>query len=129
MLALLISNISFASQIHHKQHHTKDYTFHSVKHSVKNFKQIGIASWYGPRFHGKKTANGERYNQNSFTAAHTTLPFGTKIRVINIKNGKSVIVRINDRGAFLKYGRILDMSKAAAKQIGIGVGIIKIERV
>ena len=128
ILALLTSQISFASQVHHN-HHIKDHHSHLIKHSVKNFKQIGVASWYGTRFNGKKTANGEKYNQNSMTAAHMTLPFGTRIKVTNLTNNKSVIVRINDRGAFLKYGRILDMSKASAKKIGIGVGIIKIERV
>jgi len=76
----------------------------------------GIASWYGPGFHGKQTANGEEYNQNGMTAAHRTLPFNTVVRVVNLENGKKVDVRINDRGPFIG-NRIIDLSHAAAKQI------------
>lgn len=79
--------------------------------------QTGIASWYGPRFHGKTTASGERFNQNALTAAHPSLKFGTIVTVTNNHTGKSVKVRINDRGPFIK-GRIIDLSKAAARQIG-----------
>lgn len=78
----------------------------------------GVASYYGPGFHGKKTANGERFNMNALTAAHRTLPFGTRVRVTNLDNGRSVVVRINDRGPFAK-GRIIDLSKVAAKRIGM----------
>lgn len=74
-----------------------------------------VASWYGPGFHGKKTASGERFNQNAYTAAHKTLPFGTQVRVTY--KGRSVTVRINDRGPFIK-GRTIDLSKAAARAIG-----------
>lgn len=74
-----------------------------------------VASWYGPGFHGKKTASGERFNQNALTAAHKTLPFGTRVKVTH--KGKSVIVRINDRGPFIK-GRTIDLSKGAARAIG-----------
>lgn len=80
--------------------------------------QRGVASWYGPGFHGRLTANGERFNTNSLTAAHRTLPFGTRVRVTNARSGRSVIVRINDRGPFIK-GRVIDLSKAAARAIGI----------
>ncbi|HKK44465.1 MAG TPA: septal ring lytic transglycosylase RlpA family protein [Balneolaceae bacterium] len=76
----------------------------------------GVASWYGPDFHGKLTADGERYNMNRFTAAHRTLPFNTIVEVKNLDNGKSVNVRINDRGPYAK-NRIIDLSKAAAKKI------------
>ncbi|MGM0587672.1 MAG: septal ring lytic transglycosylase RlpA family protein [Bacteroidota bacterium] len=76
----------------------------------------GQASWYGPNFHGKKTASGERFNMYRYTAAHRTLPLGTKIRVVNVDNGKSVVVRINDRGPYAK-GRILDLSKRAARKL------------
>lgn len=79
-------------------------------------KQKGIASWYGPRFHGRKTASGERYDQKKMTAAHRKLPFGTWVKVINLDNMKSVIVRINDRGPF-HGNRIIDVSKAAAKEL------------
>lgn len=86
-----------------------------------------IASWYGPKFHGKQTANTEKYNQMALTAAHKTLPFGTMLRVTNPLNGKQVIVRINDRGPYIK-GRDLDLSKGAALQLGmIEKGVIKVE--
>jgi rare lipoprotein A len=78
----------------------------------------GSASWYGKQFHGKKTANGEIYDMNALTAAHPKLPFNTKVKVTNKQNGKSVTVRINDRGPFAK-DRIIDLSFAAAKRIGI----------
>ncbi len=76
----------------------------------------GEASWYGPGFHGQQTANGETYNQNELTAAHRTLPFDTIVRVINIENGKSVTVRINDRGPYAR-GRIIDLSQEAARRV------------
>jgi rare lipoprotein A len=85
----------------------------------------GIASWYGPRFQGKRTANGERFNTNELTAAHKSLPFGTRVRVKSLVDGKEVIVRINDRGPFIK-GRIIDLSNAAAKAIGM-IGIRRVE--
>ena len=84
----------------------------------KKFTQEGVACWYGKQFHGRKTANGERFDMNKLTAAHRTLPFGTVVEVTNLSNGKKVIVRINDRGPFTK-GRIIDLSYAAAKEIGI----------
>lgn len=80
--------------------------------------QQGIASWYGPGFHNRLTANGERYNMNALTAAHRTLPFGTMVLVKNTATGKTVTVRINDRGPYIK-GRIIDLSRAAAKELGI----------
>ncbi len=79
---------------------------------------VGQASWYGPGFHGRTTANGERYNQEALTAAHPSLPFGTRIRVVNKNNGRSVIVRVNDRGPYAG-GRILDLSAGAAKILGM----------
>lgn len=88
------------------------------------------ASWYGPRFHGKETANGEVYNQMAFTAAHKNLRFGTLLKVTNPKNEQSVIVRINDRGPYIG-GRQLDLSKAAALQLGMmkrGVLKVKVEQ-
>lgn len=78
----------------------------------------GVASYYGKRFHGRLTANGERFNMNAMTAAHKTLPFGTQVRVTNEANGKSVIVRVNDRGPFVR-GRTIDLSRAAARELGI----------
>jgi rare lipoprotein A len=78
----------------------------------------GIASWYGPDFHGKLTANGEIYNMYAYTAANKTLPLGTIVKVTNLNNNKSVVVRVNDRGPFVKE-RIIDLSYAAGKKIGI----------
>jgi len=89
------------------------------------------ASWYGPKFHGKMTANGEIYDQMAFTAAHKKLSFGTLLKVTNPKNGRSVIVRINDRGPYIE-GRDLDLSKGAAIELGLlrkGVARVKIEEV
>ncbi|MGP1485092.1 MAG: septal ring lytic transglycosylase RlpA family protein [Campylobacter sp.] len=89
----------------------------------------GIASWYGPDFHGKKTSNGEIYNMNDLTAAHKTLPMNTMVKVTHINNGKSVIVRVNDRGPFVA-GRVIDLSKAAAtaiNMIGTGTAPVKLE--
>ena len=90
--------------------------------------QIGYASWYGGKFHGRKTANGETYNMYALTAAHRTLPFGTRVKVTNLSNGKSVIVRITDRGPFVdKHKRVIDLSYAAAKKIDmIGQGVAKV---
>ncbi|MBL1210166.1 septal ring lytic transglycosylase RlpA family protein [Geminocystis sp. GBBB08] len=87
---------------------------------VKSFRKAaqGIASWYGPGFHGRRTASGERYNQHDFTAAHRSLPFGTRVQVTNLRNGRSVVVRINDRGPHVR-GRILDLSAGAARAIGV----------
>jgi rare lipoprotein A len=94
-----------------------------------NFKQTGIASWYGPDFHGKLTANGEVYNQNDLTAAHKTLQLPSIIRVTNLENGKSVILRVNDRGPFA-HSRILDLSSRAADLLDVkhkGTARIKLQ--
>jgi rare lipoprotein A len=89
----------------------------------------GAASWYGGKFHGRRTANGERYDMNKLTAAHKTLPFGTKVKVTNRANGKSVVVRINDRGPFVG-GRTIDLSRGAATAVGMlssGVAKVKLD--
>ncbi len=94
---------------------------------VEGYKEKGMASWYGNPYHGRKTANGERYDMYQMTAAHKTLPFGTVVRVINLENGKKVEVRINDRGPF-KKGRIIDLSYASAKKLDmIGPGVVKVK--
>lgn len=99
-----------------------------LKESGKTY-QNGVASWYGPKFHGRQTANGERYDMNKLTAAHRTLPFNTYVRVLNRDNGREVTVRINDRGPFAK-GRVIDLSRAAAKKIGmIGPGTARVSLV
>ncbi len=94
---------------------------------ARGFSQRGMASWYGRKFHGRKTANGEIYNMYAMTAAHKTLPFGTYLAVRNLKNNRKIDVRINDRGPFAR-GRILDLSYTAAKKLGIvGPGTAKVE--
>lgn len=93
--------------------------------------QCGGASWYGPGFHGKKTASGQKFNENAMTAAHKTLPFGTVVKVTDQRTGKSVKVTITDRGPFHK-GRIIDLSKAAASKLGTknaGTGKVCLTRV
>ncbi len=95
----------------------------------KPFVQKGKASYYADKFEGRKTASGEIYHHSKATAAHPSLPFGTRVKVTNLANNKSTTVRINDRGPFVK-GRIIDLSKSAAKKLGYlkeGVATVKIE--
>lgn len=92
--------------------------------------QQGKASYYGTRHHGRKTASGEPFNKHALTAAHRTLPFGSRVRVTNLSNQKSVVVRINDRGPYAK-GRIIDLSEQAARELNMiraGVARVKVER-
>jgi rare lipoprotein A len=86
----------------------------------EGFVQTGVASWYGRDFHGKKTSNGETYDMNAMTAAHKTLPLGVFVKVKNTENGNESIVRVNDRGPFVK-GRIIDLSYAAARKLGVDI--------
>lgn len=87
------------------------------------------ASWYGGKFHGRKTASGERFNKFAYTAAHKTLPLGSLVKVTNLANNESVVVRINDRGPYVR-GRDIDLSQAAARAIGInGVGAVAIRAI
>ncbi|MDR1947095.1 MAG: septal ring lytic transglycosylase RlpA family protein [Desulfovibrio sp.] len=101
---------------------TKAYTVRGKTYypllSSHSFREEGIASWYGPDFHGKKTANGENYDMYGMTAAHKLLPFGTKVLVTNKENGKSAVVRINDRGPFVG-DRVIDLTRTAAERIGM----------
>ncbi len=90
----------------------------SVDAAQVDHRQVGKASWYGPGFHGKKTASGQRFNQHALTAAHPRLPLGTRARVTNLHNGKEVEVTINDRGPH-GGGRIIDLSRAAAKRLAM----------
>ena len=104
------------------------------KDAEPNFSQINFvdlgtmtASWYGSKFHGKTTANGETYNQSALTAAHKTLAFGTLLKITNLKNGKSAVVRINDRGPFIG-GRDIDLSKGTAIALGmVKRGVLKVK--
>jgi len=89
--------------------------------------ETGLASFYSESYNGKKTANGEIYNSSEYTAAHKKLPFNTKVKVTNLSNGKTVKVRINDRGPFVA-GRIIDLTRAAAKKIDmVGAGVTKVK--
>ena len=100
-----------------------------VPQNYENYEEVGAASWYGDDFHGRPTANGETYNSSEMTAAHRTLPLPSLVRVTNLKNNKSVIVRVNDRGPFAK-NRIIDVSERAAIALGFrdtGTTDVKIE--
>jgi rare lipoprotein A len=91
---------------------------------------VGLASWYGPHFHGKRTASGERFDKHALTGAHRTFPFGTCVEVANLENGRRVQVRINDRGPHAR-ARIIDVSEAAARELGMiqrGVARVSVQR-
>ncbi len=111
------------------------YTINNVTYypqEVLNYEKIGYASWYGKKFHGKKTSNGEKFDKNEFTAAHQTLPLPSIVKVTNLENNKSVLVKINDRGPFhgqkTKVKRIIDLSEKAAEKIGLKhAGIAKVK--
>ncbi len=95
--------------------------------NAEGFVERGVASWYGPPFHGRRTSNGEIYNMDAMTAAHKTLPMGTQVRVLNLQNGKETVVRINDRGPFVP-GRVIDLSREAARRIDlVGPGTCEAE--
>jgi rare lipoprotein A len=111
--------------------HPKPYrvgkTWYQPVADARDFRQRGVASWYGRKFHGRRTSNGETYDMYAMTAAHKTLPFGTHVRVHNLSNDREAVVRINDRGPFVR-GRIIDLSYTAAKKIGmVGPGTAKVE--
>ena len=111
-----------------KPYTVRGKTYYPLK-SAHGFVEEGVASWYGPGFHGKTTANGERYNQYAMTAAHKLLPLGTKVRVTHLGNGKSVIVRVNDRGPFVD-DRVIDLSRTAATRLnmmGTGTARVRIQ--
>ncbi len=102
-----------------------------VRWQGNNSGQVGMASWYGGKFHGRQTASGEVFDKHKLTAAHKTLPFGTRLRVTNLENGRSVTVKVNDRGPFVK-GRVLDLSRGAAEQLRMieaGVVRVRMERI
>jgi rare lipoprotein A len=102
-----------------------------AKQEPQTFQQKGKASYYSQKFHGKETASGETFNNNTLVAAHKTLPLGSKVRVTNLENNKQVVVRITDRGPFVR-GRIIDLSRAAARRVDMiedGTGPVRIERV
>lgn len=124
-LTLLVACTS--QQLHQPEHYViRGKTYH-VMQSAKGFKERGIASWYRAKSRNHKTSSGANYNMYALTAAHPTLPLFTRVRVKNLNNGKVVVVRINDRGPFLAK-RVIDLSFAAAKKIGInGTAPVEIE--
>jgi len=114
------------------ENQSEDATLISQNVNVKYY-NLGMmkASWYGPRFHGRLTANGEIYDQMGYTAAHKNLPFGTLLKLTNLKTNKSVVVRINDRGPYIP-GRKIDLSKKVAMELGAfqhGVVKLKVEKI
>lgn len=115
IVLILINPISYVNQ---------NQLFAQTSGSYSEFSEEGIASWYGPGFHGRKTASGEKFNTNELTAAHKTLPFNTLVKVTNLENGMSTIVRINDRGPYA-HGRIIDLSLAARNEINMG-GLVRV---
>ena len=118
LTALLFTGCGSKSRPHRGQfdpYTVNGITYYPLK-DARGYRAQGTASYYAEAFQGRKTASGERYNQKELTCAHTTLPFATKVRVTNLHNGRSVLVRVNDRGPF-KKGRIVDLSKAAAREL------------
>lgn len=113
-----------------KPYTVRGKTYYPLK-SAHGFMEEGVASWYGPGFHGKTTANGERFNQYAMTAAHKLLPLGTTVRVTHLDNGRSILVRINDRGPFVE-DRVIDLSRAAATRLqmmGTGTARVRVQSV
>ena len=118
---ILNASASFKEEVQDIIHYGKD--------GLRGQIWYGNASWYGPHWHGRMTSNGETFNKNKLTAAHRTLPFNTMVKVTNLKNNKSVIVRVNDRGPF-KAGRIIDLSEKAADKIDAkkqGISYVKVQ--
>lgn len=131
-ISLGLINLSDSSYIEKEfEKALSEKNFYLTRPASVEYNNLGTitASWYGNRFHGKETANGEIYDEMGLTAAHKTLPFGTILKVTNLRNNKSIFVRINDRGPYID-GRDLDLSKASAKALGMvkrGVVKVKIE--
>lgn len=111
----------------HPKPYRVDGTWYKPMPHARGFSQQGIASWYGKKFHGRKTSSGEVYNMYAMTAAHKTLPLGTWVRVRHLNSGKQIVVRVNDRGPFV-HGRIIDLSYTGAKELGmVGPGTARVE--
>ncbi|MDK2792239.1 MAG: rare lipoprotein [Deferribacteres bacterium] len=117
---------SYSEAVYGKPYIIRGIKYYPLK-SVKEFEQYGLASWYGKEEHGKLTATGEKFDMFDLTAAHKTLPLGSMVLVKNLENGKEVVVRINDRGPFVK-GRIIDLSYKGAEELGFaGKGLAKVK--
>jgi rare lipoprotein A len=128
----MAANMGAATVPNHQQPQAKtDATPVAVKTPKKNAKaeakpyQVGSASWYGKQFHGKTTASGEDFDMFEFTAAHRTLPLGTFVKVTNLKNGKWIVVRVNDRGPYVG-NRIMDLSYSAARMLNFRDGVERV---
>ncbi len=120
-----IGSLGTSTRRHQRPYRVNGHTYYPLPSAV-GFTEIGYASWYGPGFHGKSTSSGEIYNMHALTAAHKILPLNTFVLVENLNNGRQVVVRINDRGPFVK-NRIIDLSFAAARRLGIlGPGTAKV---
>lgn len=130
-LLFVCSVMLFSPDLSEAQHPTqRPYVIKNKQYfpipDARGYREQGIASWYGSKFHGRRTSSGERYNMHSMTAAHKTLPMNTMVLVQNLENGKKTVVRINDRGPFVR-GRIIDLSYRAASRIGMAKkGIAKV---
>lgn len=112
--------------LHHNHHSYSNYTGY-VSHSGSSFEQVGLASWYGPQFQNRETASGTRFNMYGLTAASKTIPLNTYVNVTNVSNGKTVTVKVNDRGPYVG-NRILDLSYGAAQKLGmVGSGVTKVD--
>lgn len=119
---IMVIFLSLVSTVSHAKSHGRHHGSHHVRHHSHS-----NASWYGPGFHGHRTASGQRFNMFALTAAHKTLPLGSKVKVTNNNTAESVVVTINDRGPFVR-GRIIDLSYAAARAIGLnGVGNVSLK--
>jgi rare lipoprotein A len=111
--------------------HTVKTVHEPAAHETANYTMVGTASWYGEDFHGRRTANGETFDMNSFSAAHPSLPLNSNVRITNLGNHRSVVVRVNDRGPFVG-GRVIDVSAKTAKVLGFyedGLSKVKVEYV
>lgn len=132
MMVVMVLTTACQQTYVRKPRHAPPAAVDSVEKGAESYEAEGIASWYGPGFHGRRTASGKRFNTNKLTAAHRTLPFGTKVLVTNLSNDKTVEVEINDRGPAKKTQRLIDLSKAAAKKLGFasaGVTKVRVESV
>lgn len=122
ILLVAVLALSFGGCGLHSNRSGKSYVINGKRYhilaSAEGFKEKGVASWYGEPFHGRKTASGEVYDMNKISAAHKTLPLHTWVEVKNLENQKTMVMRVNDRGPFVR-GRVIDLSRAAAKEMGI----------
>lgn len=125
LLLLTVSGCGLMSNRSGKSYVIDGKRYH-IMASAKGYREKGVASWYGEPFHGRKTASGEVYDMNQISAAHKTLPLHTWVEVKNLENNKKLVLRINDRGPFVK-GRVIDLSRRAAEEMGmLNAGVAKV---